>query len=64
MTSFRIGQEVLLDLFGLEIYDRNAFQGPVVGIVVALHPGVTTIRLEPLPARPRRGDGQPASRDR
>ena len=51
MTSFRIGQEVLLDLFGLEIYDRNALEALAIGTVVELHPGVITIRLH----RPQRG---------
>ena len=52
MSSLHVGQQLEIDLFGLNV-SGGAASGAAVGTVVALHPGAITIRLNrrgPVPA--------------
>lgn len=44
--SFEIGQKVEIDLFGLRVPGMDAGEEQAIGTVVALGPGIITVRLE------------------
>jgi hypothetical protein len=52
MAPFRLGQEIMLDLFCLDLCGRYSFHALTMGTVVALHPGVITVRLHRPPLAP------------
>jgi hypothetical protein len=53
MSSFRIGQRIEIDLFGLRVSGLTPNGAEASGTVVALYPGAITVRL-------RRAGGTPA----
>ena len=45
MGSLRIGQRIVIDLFGLLVSGASSRAGQAIGTVVALDPGAITVRL-------------------
>jgi hypothetical protein len=50
--SYEIGQRVEIDVFGLRVPGLTASDAQATGTVVALGPGIITVRLETSGSRP------------